>query len=149
MQAWENEAVDRSISTSELDQALLEFKEARTAKDEVNKEVSRLDAALKEKQQILENLLEASGKKFWELEGVGRATRASRLQVTCPKDLDNKAKMLKFLKDISPETYLSLVSIHSATLNAFYKEQAEQDPNFTMPGIDAPTHRDYIIWRKK
>ncbi len=141
---WE----EKELSVTELneDVALL----VALDKDyEEKKRISRdADEKYEAQRSILLNKLTAAGVSKYHAEGFGTISLAIRRQASVPKDPLNKKLLLQYFESLGSELYNAYVSINSATLNAYIKEQSELDPEFLMPGIGEIKETPELRFRK-
>jgi FtsZ-interacting cell division protein YlmF len=141
---WEEATVYEEVSVEDIDKAMKDYAEKR-ADYEAKKELSNLaDAETKEAKTRLINILKASGKTKWEVEGIGKASVTTKMTVTTPKEFDEKKKMLDYINSLGQEVFISLVNVNHMTLNSFYNQQKELDPSFEIPGVGMPVAEDNI-----
>ena len=143
-----NEQTAKEVSVEELDSLLVAYQDARADYDEKNQIKKEADAKMKEAQAKLVSALTDAGKKSWEVEGLGKATIVNKFSITTPKDFESKKQMLQHFRDLGPEVYLSKVSVNSRTLNAYFNEEKKNNPEFTIPGVGAPTTQEILQFRK-
>lgn len=148
LQKWEEATVYEDISVDEIDQALETYHDARADYEAKKKISNEADAVAKEAKRKLIEILKRSGKKKWEVEGIGKATITTKMTVKVPRDLEEKKKMLMYMRSLGEEAYIQLVGVNYQTLNGFYNQQIESDPDFTLPGVDAPIAEENIQFRR-
>jgi hypothetical protein len=148
LELWEETTKKEEISVFEIDQALSEYAAAREDYETKKQISNEADRVAKEKKAKLITILESSGKKRWAGHE-GNVTITEKMSVKVPKDLENKAKMLKFFKEYGPDQYLSMVTVNFQTLNAFFNQQNEENPEFKIPGVDDPVVEKNIQFRRK
>jgi hypothetical protein len=136
LDAWESETKREAISVDLLDQAMKEYELARTRYEET-KEISDEAYKLAENRKAeLIDLLERAGKRSWAVNGIGKVSVSEKMTIRVPQDLMKKKDMLSFFRTLGEDRYLSMVSVNHMTLNAFYKQETESDPNFRIPGCE-------------
>ena len=136
LEAWDSETTHEAISVESLDKAMRDYEEARTAYEEAKHIADEKHATSEVRKVELIDLLERAGKRNWNLDGVGKVSLAEKLTVKVPVDLDKKKEMLQYFRTLGEDRYLSMVSVNFMTLNAYYKQELEQNPNFRVPGCE-------------
>jgi len=144
LKQWDEATEHEDISVDEIDQALTSFIEARKDYDEKKKISNEADALVKEEKRKLIEILKRSGKTKWEVDGLGRASLVTSMTIKTPKDPDSKKEMLMYMRGLGEEAYFNLVSVNHRTLNSFYNQEIESNPEFRLPGIDAPVAEENI-----
>ena len=134
----------REVSTKELDDAVRAVKEARMEYDKASAVSDEKHRQVKDLEQKLVALLDASGKSIYEVEGVARATIVIKTAVTVPKDLEKKEAFFKWIENkFGKEGLLAYTTINYQTLNSLYNQEMEQardrGEDFSIDGIDLPT----------
>jgi len=141
---WEEATVYEDVAVETIDNALKLYSEKR-ADYEAKKEISnKADFEAKEAKRKLIEILKATGKSKWEVEGIGKASVFVKMTVTTPKEIEEKKKMLAYFNSLGEDIYLSVVNVNHMTLNSFYNQQKENDPEFELPGIGMPVAEDNI-----
>lgn len=84
--------------------------------------------------------------------GRGIIVRQKRFTVAHPKDPEKKAAFYGFLKEQG--VFEDMVSVHSQTLNSWYKEQMDEaikagNVDFAVPGVDEPKMVETLVLRRK
>ena len=148
LDAWEQETA-KEVSVEELDGLLTDYLEKKADYSEKAAITKEADALQKEAQAKLVSALNDANKKSWEIEGVGKATIANKYSIQVPKDLESKEALIEHFKNQGREVYLSKVSVNSRTLNSYYNAEKENNPEFTLPGVGAPTVQQILQFRKK
>lgn len=149
LQTWDQATKDESITIEDLNKAAEAYAEARKKYDETRKIHSEANIVMEEKKAFLLELMKKTNQDSFKVKGLGNFIKTNRYTIKVPKSLGDKVEMLKYLRNRGEDTYLSLVSVNSMTLNSWYKTEKENDPNFNLPGVGEPTHMENITWRKK
>jgi hypothetical protein len=136
LESWEQETKKETISVEQLDRALEEYFLARNEYEEAKKKSDGFHAIAEQTKNDLISLLEAAGKKNWALEGVGKVNLAEKLTVKVPKDLESKKALLQYFRGLGPEVYASMVTVNYMSLNSYYKQETENNPQFRIPGVE-------------
>jgi hypothetical protein len=108
---------------------------------------------IKEKKYELEKIilatLEENGLKSFKSDEFGEVNTRSRLSVRAPQG-ENKERFFQYLKEKGE--FEALATIHSNTLNAWYKTEVEraasENKMFSAPGLDMPQTHTTIIYKK-
>lgn len=133
------------VTTKQLDEAVKKLWDRRVDYDSKKKNSNDALALVDEAELELISLLEQCEKTSYNLEGVAKITKVTKLSVQTPKELDQKAKFFKWLKDrFGAEGFLAYLNINSNSLQALYNseyEAAEDKVLFHIDGIEAPTER--------
>lgn len=125
--------------------------ELRREADKLQEAHDETKRALTELQQSIVRLLLEHGKESYRAR-TGTVSVSKRLAVRCPQGAD-KEKFFEYLK--TKGIFEDIATVHSATLNAYYKGEMEaarsqgQDiANFQIPGVGAPTYFETLNMRK-
>jgi hypothetical protein len=144
LNAWDEATVHEEVSVDEIDRALQDYASKRS-EYEAKKDLSnKADAECKESKRKLIEILKASGKSKWEVDGIGKASVTCKMTVRTPKDPESKKAMLTYMRSLGPEAYFGLINVNHQTLNSFYNEQKELNPEFKLPGVEDPVAEDNI-----
>jgi len=146
---WAAEVEHEEIAVEQMDAAMVAFADARTEYEKLDRIAKDAFHLVEEKKLKMLSLLNRAGKKSWEVDGLGKITKSIRHRVKGPKDPEKKAEMLKHFRSLGPDEYLHYVSINAATLNSYYKQAIDNNPEFELPGIDAPEAIENISLRRK
>jgi len=136
LEAWDTETTREAISVDALDKAMRDYEESRASYEEAKRISDERHAISEASKSELIDLLERAGKRNWSVDGVGKVTLAEKLTIKVPQSLDAKKEMLKYFRTLGEDRYLAMVSVNFMTLNAYYKQEQEQDPNFRIPGCE-------------
>jgi len=139
------------ITAEELKQMVKEAFEARAALDVVKKKKTEMEAQYKEMCNSILFWLEEVELENFKVPGFGNAIVQNKFSVKTPKDPEAKEKLFRYLQ--GKGHFWEVVSVNSATLNSYYKEQMEEaveadDFDFAIPGIDEPMHYQQLQMRK-
>ena len=120
------------------------YDEADKVRKEIGSECDKLEA------QIIDTL-EKAEKDSWDSKSC-KVSVTHKTSVKVPKDLEAKLKLFDYLK--GKGMFEEMVGVNSMTLNAFYKEQFEQEIEkgnvaWEMPGVGSPTMTKGLQVRKK
>jgi len=146
MDEWESKKEE--ILVVDFDGALEAYASIRTKYDEAKAKASELYVDVLKRQQELLSLLTRSGKSSWKVPGVGTASKKVSLSVKTPKTKQAKESFFNFLKGYNEDVYWKLLSPNSRSLNSFYNEMAESNPEIELPGLELPTSQESLSFRK-
>lgn len=124
-----------------------------TLKSEIEAEDQRLKERKQElelKKQKVRAFLQEYGKQK-HIGRLGSVSSGQRLSVKVPQDPEAKEAFFKYLKEKG--IFEDLVSVHSRTLQTFYKGEMEAaledgDIDYAMPGIGEPTYTETLTMRR-
>lgn len=136
------------VSTVEFDEAIKVLAEAQQDYDQASLVVDEASTKREIARAKILELMERSGKTKYQLDGYGTVSRATKFSVTIPKDMDSKVAMLKYFRSLGEEMYLAYVSVNSSTLNSYYNENVEKNPEFKIPGVGEPTSINSVRFTK-
>lgn len=142
---------DEKVTVEDLDALILKIKEVR---DEIDKR----QAALTEKNKELMTLEGRCVDYLKELDRksysspIGTFSIVSSWRVPTPKEDSDKEAFFNYLKEKG--IFLQMASVHSQTLNSFYKKELEAaqekgDVGFNIPGIGPPTLYETVRLKPK
>lgn len=137
------------VSTTEFDKAVVELATAQKAYEDAEALSKEASDQREVARATLLNLMAKSGKTKYQLDGYGTVSRSTKFSVAIPHDIDSKIEMLKHFRSLGEESYLAYVSVNSATLNSYFNENVEKNPEFLIPGVGQPTSRDSIRFTKE
>lgn len=151
---WNKVSPATDISTAYLDNLVKQMQEQYAEYEAAKKHAAGLLETYNETEAKVLETLRLAGKKKYFVEGLGTVSIRTKFQVTTPKSLEAKQAFFKFLAEKGEAVYYGILSVNSQTLNSFYNAElkAAQEVgagNFSIPGIDEPTHRDTIAFTKE
>lgn len=150
MNEWMPQQSAHQVTTESLDQAVAKMRDLRQQYEAKKAEATEAHNLLEEAEQDLVNLLKAAGKSKYEAEGIGTASISVRYTYKVPSDAAKKTELFNYIKEkYGPEVLMTMVGIHSQTLNSFAKKELEADVTTTIPGLEAPTAAEILSFRKK
>ncbi len=149
LESWNQEAAEE-VSTKELDDLVIQMQADWDAFEVQNDKAKELRAVYDTTEAKLLELIKRAGKTKWNAEGIGTAYVINKYAITTPKTGSAKEKLFAYIKERhGPETLLGLLSINSQTLNSFVNKELENNPLENIPGLDPPTHRESLGFRKE
>lgn len=118
--------------------------ELKAQKDALAEQLSGLSKEFEAKKTETMKIMEAMGVEKQHVPGCGTIYRQTEFSVQVPKTPAEKEELFNWIAVHKGKDVLdALLSIHSASLNAFYKAelgvaQEKGDVNFKIPGIKPP-----------
>ena len=137
-----------SLTIDELNGEIEKLLKLEAVYDEKKKIYKEADDAYEQHRNRLMNILMESGQSKFH-SPFGTISLAIKKQVKVPKEPTEKRLMLAYFESLGPELYNAYVSINSMTLNSYYKQQVEADPDFNIPGITGITEIPELRFRKE
>lgn len=139
---------EASPSVAELNVLFKQLSEQRVVKEQADKiasEQNEIYRAIESKIVSLMDTLEVSSVAC----EFGKFTKVNRKTVRVPQG-DDKSKFFEYMKHLG--IFEPMVTIHSQTLNSWYKEEAQRAEStgkvFNPPGLGLPNIHSYIQIRK-
>ena len=152
LEQWDNataEAPD-NLTVEQMDELirrLRELKETKEAHEETLKEVS---AQYEAQRKLILDALKTLKRDNYSLDGAGLVYINRKEVYTVPKANEDKTKLFNYIKDkYGPDALMSMVGIHSATLNSWANKETDTGEVMEIPGLDQPTMIETINFRKK
>ena len=148
---WGEEA-HVEISLVEMDKLIKDLRGRREAYDEAKAFATDLYKEYAEVEGKVIAALEAAGKKSYKVEGLGTFSIVNKSVYTVPKNLEDKRKLFAWIESNHGLDALdSMRGINHMSLNSFVNEELkrhEEDPMFTIDGLEAPTNKASTRFRK-
>ena len=145
--------MSENLTTHEIDDLIKSMRDKREKYEEAKKVSSDLYKEYKEEEHRVLQALKNAEKSKYHVDGVGTVSVVARETVKVPKDLDDKRKLFQWIKEKYGDDALdSYLTIHSQSLNSFYKkelENSEQPELFSIPGLGEPTVTEETRFRKE
>lgn len=133
------------ITTEQLDEAVREMRKLRVAYEEQKDIAASAHADYEEAVGEVVDLLKSAGKSKYFVEDLGTVSIANKYSVKVPKENTDKLSFFHFIEEkFGEDTLVGMLSIHSATLNAFVNELKKNEPLTEVPGLGAPTHEEVL-----
>lgn len=127
MEGFELETVKREVSVQELDETVKELSKLRKEHEEMKAKTSDLWAKCEKQEAKLMELLEASDKKSYEVDGVARVTLVSKTSVTVPKSAEDKKRLFDWIeKKFGADGLLAYQTLNFQSLNSLYNKTIEE-----------------------
>lgn len=128
------------MEVAELDAIAEQFIKARQHHDLLKEKTSEAYSALQEVQARLLDAMESCGKPKYFVEGLGTFSSASRTSVK----IESPQAFFDYIqKTYGDEVLKNMLTIHSAKVNSFYKEELEKGIA-DVPGLSQPISSNYI-----
>lgn len=128
---------------------IAELSNLRKEKEDQEKKIKSIKEKVYELEKIIMAILEENGLKSFKSEEFGEVQTRSRFTVRAPQG-ENKEIFFNYLKEKGE--FEALATIHSNTLNAWYKTEAERSASekkiFSAPGLDLPQEYKTITYKK-
>lgn len=137
------------ITVEELDDLCREVVKTREDYEAAHKTSNEYDAIHKKAKAKLMEALTKLGKKTYTVDGLGTVSKVERLKVTVPKDLESKKKMIEYFLSQGDNISSKYLTVNSMSLNSWYRQEADNDPLFELPGVEEPTLDEYLRIAKK
>jgi len=144
------------ISVSEFDELVVKLRGLRDRKDAMSAEAKLLNEEIEVQEAKILNCLKLSGKDRWEVPGAGMAYRYNKLEVKFPTDFTERRKLAGWVRErYGDEMVTKLFTVNYQALNSFFKEEYTKAAEtgalevFKIDGLDAPTSRETIGFRRK
>lgn len=144
---WDDDKKEE-ISVKEMDAAFTELVAARLAKDEAKDIEKQAGKVLEACNKKVLDLLTRSGKDGWKVDGVGSVSKRTKMSVPTPKSREDKEALSTFLQGYDIDIYWKLIAPNSASLNSFYNELLLENPELSVPGLEARSARETLAFRK-
>lgn len=138
------------LKVNELKECIKLIAKLRQNEAEVNDMKREVTAQLDEAEKRMIEMLTKSGLKNFRSED-GLVSLSARLSVKTPKTEEDRAAFFAYLKSLG--LFEQMVSVHSATLNSFYKDQFELarqrgDDDFKIPGLNEETMTPILSFKR-
>lgn len=145
---WNNEQA-QAVTLEQMDNLVQQLKQARITYDEAKKKSSEAYSLLEKIEGQVVAALKANGKSKYSVDGIGTVSWYVKESFTTPKANDDKTRLFNYIKEkYGPDVLMSMVSIHSATLNSFANKETEGGV-MEIPGLAAPTGTEILSFRKE
>jgi hypothetical protein len=140
----ETTTVESLKSQTEL---IRELRKQETETSDLKKSITK---QVEEAELKMVSLLNESGLKNFRCDA-GLVSLAERLSVKTPKSPEDREAFFSYLRDKG--LFDQMISVNSATLNSFYKNEFEAakergDDDFKIPGINEETMTVILSYRK-
>lgn len=138
------------VTVEDMKRQVAVIKELREIEDKFSAQKKEISKQLEEQENKMLTMLEESGVPSFKCE-LGNVGRTERLSIKTPKTAEDRLAFFGYLKELG--LYDEMISVNSATLNSFYKDQFTQakergDADFKIPGLLEETITP-ILWFRK
>ena len=137
------------ITVEQLDELCRDVVRTRDDYEAAKKTSNEYDAIHKKAKAELMDALNKLGKKSYAVDGLGTVSKVERLKVNVPKDLESRKEMIDYFLGQGENISSKYLTVNSMSLNSWYRQEAENDPLFELPGVGEPTLDEYLQVRKK
>ena len=148
MAAWNAVAEETAgqVDTAKVDALVSAWAAARAdydAKKKISNDAHEVCEELKAK--VLSTLKFIKKTKY-HVDGVGTVSIKRTFQISMPKGLTEKQKLIDYFtgKSLAPQ-YLT---VNHQTLNSYFNVEREKDPAFKLPGVADPVADESVALRK-
>jgi hypothetical protein len=146
--AW-NEGIHQNVSVHQLDnevRVLVDLEKDYEAKKKISNEAN---AKYEEQRTLVLNLLQATGRSKYHAPGIGTVSMAIKSQIKVPHNPVDKKAMIEHFRSLDEALFYSYVSVNHHTLNSYYNQQLEMDPDFVIPGVGEKKETPELRIRKE
>ncbi len=138
------------ITVDDMRAQVARIAELRSLENEINLTKKSLTAQLDEAEGRMLSMLEESQLKNFKSD-VGLVSASYRKSVQTPKTPEDRSSFFEYLK--VKGLFDQMITVHSATLNSFYKTEFDEaaargDDDFKIPGISGETITPILSFRK-
>lgn len=151
MMDWTEEKTISNTTIQTLDRLCEKFADLKGRADALEDQAKSFRDMANEISAEIMALLTESKKTSWQTP-IGNFILSNRFTVPTPKDPEQKQAFFSYLKQKG--IFEDLVSVHSQTLNAWYRQELDAaldkgDVNFKVPGLEDPKYVQTLSIRKK
>lgn len=137
--AWEQPSDVSEVTLQMMDETIQQMINKKHEYEEQDKILKALGAEWDALEQKVIQLLTASNKKSYKLDGVANVSMSMRTSYKVPSTPENKVKLFDYIeRNHGREALLQLQGINSNTLNAWAKKEFESGV-MSIDGLDQPT----------
>lgn len=140
------------VTVEAFDNFVKEYATKREEYEAAKKVSGDMYAIYQESENKLISLLKATGKKNYNVDGIGGISLVTKEVVTTPKTIEDKRSLFGWIKEkYGVDVLDDMVSINHQKLNGFYNQEAEKstDAMFHIPGLESPTMTESLSFRRK
>ena len=138
-----------SITVAQLDELCREVVRSREDYEAAKKTSNEYDAIHKKAKGALMDALTKLDRKSYSVDGLCSITKVEKLKVNVPKDPEARKEMINYFLSKGENISSKYLTVNSMSLNSWYRQEAENDPLFELPGVGEPTLDEYLQVRKK
>lgn len=145
---WSDQS--QSITLEQMDELVANLAAKRKAHAAAKAEATERYKELAEAENLLIGALKASGKKKYEMDGVGLVYISHKDTFPTPKTNEEKIALFNYIKQkYGPDVLMNMSGINHQTLNSWAKKEIEADPLVKIPGLGLPTTEEQLNFRSK
>ena len=137
------------ITVKDLDGLCRDVVKTREDYEAAKKTSNEYDAIHKKANRKLMDALDALGKKSYVVDGLASVSKVQKLKVTVPNDLESRKQMIDYFLSQGENISSKYLTVNSMSLNSWYSQEAEDNPEFQLPGVGEPELSEYLQIRKK
>lgn len=152
-EAWLEAAATQTLNMGEMDALVRKSQELWDVYEAKKKVASEAHAEYEKTEAAVMAALRAAGKKSYKVDGVGTVTIVQKSQVTVPKTIEAKKRFFQYLRTKGEDVLFGMTTVNSQTLNSWFNREMDEATGngllgFSVPGIDAPTSRETMAFKK-
>lgn len=142
------------INLSELDALVTESSALWDDYDAKKKIASEAHTKAEDIDKKILAILNKANKSKYFVDGVGTIAITRTEQVKVPSNVVQKKTFFNYLSELGEDVFLSLATVNSQSLNAWYRQQLENARTqgtllgFSVPGVEEPTTRETLRFTK-
>jgi hypothetical protein len=151
LEDWNKEKA-KGVNLGELDALVTEYKKRREAREEAEAKSTECYKLMEETKVSILRILMDAGKSKYPVDGVGTVSIVNKYVVRTPKELAALRALKGYvITKYGAETADQMFTVNHMTLNSFFNKEKEavEDPNFILPGCEAPTLEQQLRFTKK
>lgn len=142
------------ISLQQMDEEIAQMKAKQLLYEEAKKKSSELYNEYEAQKLKVIQMLQASGKTKYSVDGIGTVSIKQVFKVQTPKTTEEKAAAFEWIKkEMGEDGFLTYAGINYMSLNSLYnlksEEYAERGEVLTIPGVGMPEAETVLSFRSK
>lgn len=146
---WDSPSEVEATTLEQMDQMVRDLQAAKQRADARQEEADLLKAEYNAQRELVLKTLQANKRENYSVAGVGTVYISSKEVYRVPKTNEEKNLLFTYIKETyGPDSLLSMVGIHSATLTSWANEESSKGV-MQIPGLEAPTMVETLNMRKK
>jgi hypothetical protein len=152
-EAWLEASATKTLDMAEMDALILRSQQLYEDYEGKKKIASEALAEYDKVEAAIMQALRDAGKKTYKVDGLGTVSLVQKSQVTVPKSIEAKKRFFQYLRTKGEDVLFGLTTVNSNTLNSWYQRELDEASangilGFSVPGVDAPTMRETMAFRK-
>lgn len=140
---------DSTITTEEIDHAIELMAKFRDEYDKAKRISNEHHATFESQKSKVVDLLTRSGKTKYIHEAVGTVSLKVKKTLRIPKDAAGRKACFDHLNLELGEAYSNKFPPNASSLNAYFKEQVENNPDYQIPGVGGYNETVELSLRRK